>query len=180
MPSRLTIRQQGQPDIAFTARFATRPFAEVPYYAVRVGRESGRSAWEFELLHHKLYLANPPEEVQRFQMSHGYNFLLVNRAWRLAPFDLRAGLGVVMPHPENTVRGQRFDEGGGWLGTGWYFCGPGAQVAFARGLTFGHWDVALEGKLTAAWTRVPVVSGSADLANVALHLLVVPGYRFGR
>jgi hypothetical protein len=27
---------------------------------------------------------------------------------------------------------------------------------------------------------VPVASGNADLANVALHLLVVPGYRFGR
>lgn len=180
VPAPLTIRQAGEQDIRFTARFATKPFAEVPYYAVRIGRDAGPGAWEFELLHHKLYLANPPVQVQRFQMSHGYNFLLLNRMWRLSALDLRAGIGVVMPHPENTVRGLRLDEGGGTLGTGWYFCGPGAQVALAREMEFGRWSVGFEGKLTAAWTRVPVAHGSADLANVALHLLLVSGHQFGR
>jgi len=60
VPMRLVIRQNGSPDIKLTARYETRPFAEVPYYDIKLGMRRRPWAFELGLVHHKLYLVNRP------------------------------------------------------------------------------------------------------------------------
>ena len=174
VPTRLVIRQQGEADLDFVARYRTRPLAEVPYYDVRIGRGD----WELELVHHKLYLDNRPPEVALFEITHGYNLILANLAIRLGWCDLRPGAGMVLSHPEATIRGERFDESRGILHTGWYAAGAAAQLGIGRELPLGrHWRIIGELKATAAWARVPVPRGTADVPNLAGHALVGVGFR---
>ncbi|HTW91238.1 MAG TPA: hypothetical protein VMH22_05965 [bacterium] len=177
VPLPIIIRQSGQPDIKLTAHFSTRPFADVPYYDAKVGIARGPWAYELELIHHKLYLDHPPPDVQSFEITHGYNPILVNAVreqWRVR---FRAGAGILLAHPETTIRGLPLPENGGILG--WYVSGPAAQVSVSKYLGFGHHFFAgLEGKFVGAWARVPVADGSADVPNLSVHGLVSVGWRF--
>jgi hypothetical protein len=116
VPLPLVIRQSGHPDLKLTARFDTRPFAEVPYYDLKVGMARSPWAFELDLVHHKLYLANRPSEVDTFEITNGYNPILMNAVREKWGLGLRAGLGIVLTHPQTTVRGLRFPETGGVLG----------------------------------------------------------------
>lgn len=177
VPLPLIIRQNGSPDIKLTARYDTKPFAEVPYYDIKLGMARRSWAFELELVHHKLYLVNLPPEVDTFEITHGYNPLLLNCVRDWAGFELRGGAGVVITHPQTTVRGLRFPETGGVLG--WFVSGPALQVSFGREFGFGpRFFAGLEGKAVGAWARVPIVDGSADVPNVSLHALVSAGWRF--
>ena len=176
LPTPVTIRQGASPDLRFTARWETRPFEPPLYYAVRIGRWDRAGAWEIELVHHKLYLAHPPTEVQRFDVSHGFNLLLVNRAIAVNGVVLRGGPGVVVAHPENTVRQLPLPPNRTLLGGGYHVAGPALQFAAGR-----RWDgpgplrLGVEAKVTGAWVRVPVASGRASVPNVALHALAGVG-----
>jgi hypothetical protein len=174
-PTRLVIRQGRLEPIELTANWETRPFAEVPYYDIRLAR----GPWELELIHHKLYLANLPSGVTLFEITHGYNYIVGNRTFRLFGLGVRVGAGFILAHPESEVHGRRFDETNGILGTGWYVAGPAGQVGLAERLPFWQrWFLDLETKFTGAWARVPIADGSADVPNVALHGLVGVGFRF--
>lgn len=176
-PTRLRIRQAGQPDLDVTARYASRSFASPLYYALRVGRWVGGRAWEIEFIHHKLYLQNRPAAVQQFEVSHGFNLLTINRALPLGRAVWRPGLGIVLAHPESMVRGRPFDTSGGLLGWGYYVAGPAAQLAVSRRFDVAdRLFVSAEGKVTAARARVPVNDGSARLTNLALHGLIGVGW----
>jgi hypothetical protein len=175
----LRISQEGFEDIVLQGRCLTRPFEEVPYYDVRLGTRLGRSRWELELVHHKLYLENRPPEVERFEITHGFNFITANRVWSCFGFDLRTGAGIVLAHPQTIIRGRAFPENGGALGLGWYVSGAAAQVGLGRKIRLNRrLDVGLEGKLTAAAARVPIAGGYVDIANLALHGLAGLRYRF--
>ena len=177
VPMRLVLRQSGEPDIKLTARYDTRPFSEVPYYDIKVGIARRPWAFELELVHHKLYLMNPPAEVDTFAITHGYNPLLVNCVRDWAGLKLRAGAGIVITHPETTVRGQRFPETGGVLG--WYLSGAALQASVAKEFELGsRFFAGVEGKTVAAYARIPIQNGSADVPNVALHALATVGFRF--
>jgi hypothetical protein len=177
VPLPLIIRQSGQPDIRLTAHFDTRPFAEVPYYDVKVGMARKPWALELELIHHKLYLANRPAEVDTFEITHGYNPILLNVVREEWGIGLRAGAGILLAHPQTMVRGLRFPETGGILG--WYVSGPAAQVGVSKQLDINpRFFAGVEGKLVGAWARVPIVNGSADVPNLSLHGLVSAGWRF--
>jgi hypothetical protein len=173
LPMPLTIRQSGQPDLRITARYASRPFTPPIYYGVLLGRRSGGAEWTVELLHQKLYLENPPPEVQKFSVSHGYNLVTVSRGWRLADgLWTRAGLSAVIAHPESTVRGLKLDEGGGILGTGQYLSGIGIDATLEKRFPVaGKLYFALDGKVTAAWAVVPVEQGDASVPSVSAHAL---------
>jgi hypothetical protein len=177
VPLPIDIRQTGQPDIRLTAHFSTRPFFEVPYYDVKVGVARRPWAYELELVHHKLYLDNRPSEVDTFEITHGYNPILLNvirEEWGVA---FRAGAGILLAHPQSTVRGLRFPETGGILG--WFVSGPAAQVGVSKSWEFGrHFLAGFEGKFVGAWARVPIVDGTADVPNVSLHGLASVGWRF--
>jgi hypothetical protein len=172
--SRVTIRQDGFQDLRFDANWETKPFTDPPYYSVRLGRWSRRGGWELEMNHHKLYLRNPPPEVEHLEVSHGYNLVTVNRAWDLGPVLVRAGAGPVVAHVEGSVRGRSFGT------SGYRWTGPALQVGVERRLALRErWLLGIEGKISAARAVIPVQGGELDAPNVAGHLLVSLGYRWG-
>ena len=153
-------------DVSFEAR----PFKSPQYYGVRVGRlfgERRRFGVEFEWLHPKAYadtsqvvhitgrhagvnvdaIARMDTIVQRYAMSHGMNFALVNAVVRVplaeggngfasrVAFTARAGAGPMVPHAENTIDGESREQ--------YEAGGIGYQVA-------GGLDVRLAGPLSAA------------------------------
>lgn len=179
--SPLVVRQDGFPDIRVpAARYDTRPFGSYPYYAWRVGLWDGNGAWEFEHIHHRLFLTNPPPEIEVFAIHFGYNYYLLGRASRIKGFVFRAGTGPIVTNPENTVRGQRFSPGPGFFDSGSYVSGIGTRAAIGRQLNLtDHFFVVGEAVFTAgfAW-RVPVSGGSANVPNRALHGHVGLGVSF--
>ena len=177
LPLPLRIEQPGQETIRFQARYRTRPWHGSPYYAYRVGYRR----WSAELVHHKVYLQNPPSEIDHFEVSHGYNLVLVNRTLSLMGRTdvLRIGVGMVVGHPEGSIRGRMINPVRSLLGGGYHIAGPGLQVAVGPPLgVAAHWFFRPEAKLTAAWARMPLADGgTATVPNVALHVLVGFGYR---
>ena len=173
----LTISQSGQPDIEVRARYAAKAFETPHYYAWRVGAWSGDRAWEVELIHDKIYLKNRPAGVEEFSVSHGYNLLTANRAWRRAGLIYRLGAGVVVAHPESTIRGRKLPENRALFNDGYYLSGPTVQVTAGRRFAVGkRLFVAIEAKATASYARVRVEGGHAHVPCAALHALAGLGW----
>lgn len=180
-PTPVKIEQSGYPDLNFTAKFSTKPLKFPPYYYFRLGYWFGDDAIELENMHQKLYLDNNPPEVNDFTITDGYNLFTINYARLYNKYIFRVGAGVVMTHPETNIRGKEFDESGGLFNAGYYFSGPIGQVSVAR--RFYIWRnlfVNLEGKFTAAWARINIVDGHANVPNLALHANVGIGYDWGK
>ena len=182
IPTPLWIEQDGEDDIKVDwARYESKAFTmfDSPYYALRIGIWEQNRAWEFEIIHEKLYLINKPDEVQHFEISHGYNLITINRAWGNDRFHWRVGAGIVLTHPESTVR-NKTKEGGEGFPDGFYISGPTAQITIDK--RFYLWKklfVILEGKVTASYAfYVPVADGNARVPNVAIHTLLGIGYDF--
>ena len=115
--SSLSIRQDGEARLDFDAAYRSEPFRAPIYWAVRVnlergpcgshgnpkggpigsraGIDRGSAGWSLELLHQKLILDNPPPEVQAFAISHGLNFITLQRSWRVLGIRARAGLSAM-------------------------------------------------------------------------------------
>jgi hypothetical protein len=168
----LTISQSGQPDIGVDAKYETKPFTAAPYYAWRLGKWRNGHGTELEFIHHKIYLSNNPPDVQHFEVSHGYGMLMLNKAKERGGLIYHVGLGIVIAHTESTVRGLSFSSN-------YHLTGPSAQ--FAVGKRFRLSDrlfATVEGKLTAAYARVPVADGHATAPNIAVHALLGIGYAF--
>ena len=172
-PTPLSIHQNGYPDIHLTAHYDTEAYNEyVPYYAWRLSLWDKGEAWEFEQVHHKLFLTNPPPEVQNFAIHYGYNYFFVNHAWKKSDLILRLGTGPIITNPANTVRGQVLHTSGtGWFDQGYDFSGWGAQVSVAK-----NWKLVdpaflvMELALIGGWAwDVPVSNGSADVPTVGIH-----------
>jgi hypothetical protein len=170
----LKLEQNGQPLIEFNAEYETRPLEQPFYWAVRVGLRSPKSAWELQLFHHKLYLMNPPPEVQYFDITHGYNILTVNYARELRPVTLRAGAGVVIPHVSATVRDEDFSKEEGFDVAGPAFlAGVGKRWPIVAGLSFGA-----ETQLIVSWIEKLVAGGWVSASSVAFHVWFGLGYEF--
>lgn len=180
LPTSLKIAQPGEAPIRFKARYRTRPWHGSPYYAYRVGYRN----WSAELVHQKVYLRNPPPEVDYFEVSHGYNLAMVSRAvpFNNAPAIFRIGLGLVIGHPEGSIRGKPINPVQSFLGGGYHISGVCLQAAVGPPLRLaGHWYFKPEAKLTAAWARMPLAGGgTATVPNIALHTLFGFGYRSQR
>jgi hypothetical protein len=181
IPAPINIQQDGYDNIGFIAHYETKPFYEAPYYAYRLGWWFSGKGWEVELIHHKIYLKNNPDEVQHFEISHGYNLLTLNRAWKRKQLIYRIGAGLVIAHPESEVRGKKFYEmKGGPFGTGYFYVsGPTVQGAVQRKLKI--WRslyITGEAKLTASYAVVPIREGLAKVPNAAIHGLFGIGYDF--
>jgi hypothetical protein len=177
VPMPLLITQDEQPDLDFTARYASKPFNPPVTWQLRVGRWSQGRSWELELIHHKMYLENGPDEVEAFSISHGYNLLTLQRGWRHEHFQWRVGGGMVIAHVENTVRGLKLEEVGGTFGGGYYATGPAVSGAVARPLRLGKGAfINLEAKLAFAHASVPVVDGRARGFAFFAQIAVLLGY----
>ncbi|BAS28717.1 hypothetical protein [Limnochorda pilosa] len=173
-PLAVIIEQQNEDTLYIESpEWETKPFYEAPYYSIRVGH----GEWDVELIHDKMYLMNTPPEVQHFEVSHGYNLLLLNHRRGNGPFTWRTGLGLVAAHPESTVRGEGLGYGQGIL-KGFYIGGPAGQVAatYTRDL-LGPLYLTAEAKATLAWAKVPVYNGHATVPHLAAHLLAGVGVR---
>lgn len=170
LPSRLTIEQDGQPEIGIDADWSTRPWRPTWYYSARVARWSGNTGWALEYMHHKLYLDNPTDEVPRFRITNGVNNLLVERHWRRSGWELGAGAGPSFAVPISTVRGKSYGESKGIFGSRYEFAGGTLYGTVARRvnlLPYTQGSFAL--KTTLTYLDVPVADGSARLTNLALH-----------
>lgn len=174
----LEIRQEGFASIELDADYESRPFEGPLYYSLRGGWWRGRGGWELELIHQKLFLQDPPPEVQYFAVSHGYNLVTVNRAWEGRGLVWRLGAGAVIAHPENEVRGWVLDPEDTNLPGGYHLAGPVIQAAAEKRFSVGEsWFLGLEGKVSGALAEVPVAGGEAEVPNVAFHALLGIGYR---
>jgi len=170
VPMPLVMRQQGFADLSLLGDYESQPFNSPIYYAWRLGKWHGNRGWELEFVHQKLILHNRPDDVQNFEVSHGYNLLTLNRAWHLYGLHLHVGLGMVITHPESTVRGQTHPGNQGLFNAGYYISGPTTQVAVGKRFPLWYTLFAtVEGKVTASFARVPIADGSADVPSVALH-----------
>jgi hypothetical protein len=173
----LRISQAGFPELEFDGEYRTRPLRVPLYWALRASLGGPRGRWGLMLVHHKLYLRGGPPEIQTFSVSHGLNLVTLEREWPLRAAGLHAGLGFVVAHPENTVRGQRLDQSEGFLGAGYYLTGPVAALAAGRRIPLGRaFSLGLELRVTLARARVPVAGGHARLTSAALHLLAGLGW----
>lgn len=177
--SPLKISQQDQPDISVKADFTSKPVNLPPYYSLRIATTSSARSWELELLHHKLYMTSSHADIQKFEATHGFNYLMLNHAWHVQPLTLRIGLGSVVTHPENTVRNQSLDENKGIAGSGYYLSGVSGQLSMSWSHEFTrHWYATAEGKITYAWVIIPVAKGDAELLHGAIHGLAGFGYQW--
>lgn len=164
------------------------PFASPLYYGYHLSWFPRRSSWlgvDVELIHLKVYAQTGRESVitglvhgasvhgsvpvnnvvERFSISHGLNFLLVNavarrtlgRAGAAARVTLtgRAGAGPTIPHAESTIDG-RSHEGYAWGSPGWH-AAAGVHVRLA-----GHLAAVGEYKFTRTRQSVDVYEGRAS------------------
>ena len=158
------------------ARYATRPFADAPYYSYRVGRiDPNGAGQELEMLHHKLYLQNPSGPIERFEVTHGYNLPTANVTAPGRGWQWRFGVGLVIAHPEGRVAGRELGGTATALGGGYHIAGITTQLAAGRryALRPGRTQLTAspEVKLTASWARIVVDSMTLRVPNVALHAL---------
>lgn len=116
--------------------------------------------------------------VQRFDVSHGVNYLTLNALFRYSLFkeperfphgrlQLYGGFGAgpVITHAENTIEGlnnnEKFEVGG-----------PGVQAFVgARTLLFKHFGVFVEYKFTHSDLEVDVAGGDAKLDENSHHIV---------
>jgi len=173
VPMPLTIKQQGYPDLKLTARYFTEPLTLPVYWDMRFSRWLGRKSWEFELIHHKLYLNNTTAEVQKFNISHGFNMLMVNRGFAKKTFRYRTGLGVVLAHPESNIRGKEFGNSSDSRDMGYYLSGPVLNLAISKTIRLSsRFYLNAEAKTTFAYSRIKIAEGHADVYNLAFHLIL--------
>jgi hypothetical protein len=171
--STLRVEQGGQPPLELDADWETRSLEAPLYYAVRVSRSGQRGGWALRLVHHKLYLRDPPPEIERFSISHGYNLLTLERGFFVSGFELWAGVGVVIAHPESSVRGldQPQDQDG--IGGGYHATGPTVALAAARKVALGRrLAIVPELRFTLSRAHVPVADGEAWAPNAAVHFTI--------
>lgn len=176
-PASLTVSQAGSGTIEHAGAWRTDALEFPIYWAVRVTRGTEAAAWSLELLHHKVFLDDPPAAIDDFGVSHGFNMLTLQRAWSVRFVTARAGAGMVIAHPENRVRGRALDGNGGVAGTGYVVAGPVLLAGAGRAWPFGAgWHAVAEVRATIAPARVPVADGRAAFTNTALHMLIGLGW----
>jgi len=179
-PLPLTIRQQGSETLSLTARYRSEPFVVPITWMWKVSYWSDGAAWSLMAIHHKLYLENLPSEVEEFAITHGFNVISVVRSWREGDFILNAGAGIILAHPEVSVRGKRLSESGGILNSGYYVVGPTVNVAIGRRvLLVGGLYVTGDAMVYASYASVPIVDGTASLFSLVGHLSLGLGFTFG-
>ncbi len=178
-PGALSLQQSSHPEIHLRARFATHSFQPPIYYAIKVGHDRNAKGWEMELVHLKIKLKNTTETIQRFEVSHGFNLVTVLRGWKWGHFRWQFGAGMVIAHPENTVRSMKLSENRGIFHSGYYIVGPNFQLTIAKPLfTWSVFSCYISGKIAGAYCWIPIAQGQARLAMLALHGLIGLSYSF--
>ena len=82
-------------NMAFDVSFLTKGMQTPPYYSLRLRHTINSHNLEFELIHHKLYAKSVslPERISKFEITDGFNILLLNYKKLLNKhFGCRGGL----------------------------------------------------------------------------------------
>lgn len=168
-----------QPDVdryEIDAEYSTKPFEFPLYYALRVSSVSDRETWELQFIHHKIHLENTTAEVDRFEITDGFNILTLNRAFPAGPHSFRVGAGIVAAHADSRVRGEGAPDRG-FLGSGYELAGPALIAGAGKRFPLSdRWTGALEAQVSAASVGVTVAGGRATTTNIAVHLMFGIGY----
>ena len=179
LPLPLIIRQDGFREIQLKARYRSESFILPVYWDLRLSRWKNDKAFELEVIHHKLYLDNTTSEVQKFNISHGFNMIMVNHGIQENKFRYRLGGGFVLAHPESKVRGKSFGDSTDDFDIGYFISGPVLNLAFGRSVDLTqHFYLDVEAKITAAYSRIKIAEGNSDVYNIAFHLVVGSGFKF--
>lgn len=177
-PTILYITPEGERVVHTPARFSSRSLQPPLYYRLGWEREIGEWGWGVELVHHKLFLTNTTDRIQRFDISHGFNILSLYRGRKLTPhFWRREGLGAVIAHPENRVDGQDISQNRGLMGSGYYLSGPALLLGVGRNdKIIGSTIIKMNLDLIFAYAWVPLYQGYATFPHLSLHLSLGMGY----
>lgn len=175
----LSISQEGESDLDFTAHYDTRPLEDTPYFGARVSVWKGNRAFVITLVHHKLYLSNPPSEVGWFRITYGFNMGTVGLGWRRGNLSYTVGAGAVITHASSMVRGKRYLGTGGPLNKGYTFSGATALASVQYKVPISR-SIYLSGETmaSASYIEVSVKDGQAHVPAVALHFHAGVGYAF--
>ncbi|MDH5547636.1 MAG: hypothetical protein OEZ43_18815 [Gammaproteobacteria bacterium] len=173
LPAEILVAQQSQANLSVDAQFDTESLIPPIYYQIRlIVVQHRRRYWEMEFIHNKIYLRNPPPEIQSFSVSHGFNMFGVNHVrmfnkccgWRL-------GGGVILAHPENTVRGAELTHNGGVFGWGYYLSGAYLASGFLAKHDIGQtFYLVADLRLSSSYASIPIRNGQASLFLNTLHL----------
>lgn len=180
----ITIKQQGYKDLNFTAKFYSEPFKQPFFYVYRFTKWKNDKAWEIEMMHQKLYLSNPPEEVQYFNITHGFNLIVLSRSIKFKmlqkhDFIFKFGTGIVLAHAENMVRYKEFDQNQSFYNLGYYVTGPVLNLALAKKFQLSNrFYFNAETKFNTSYADIPIVDGNATLWHSAFSFIGGIGYSF--
>lgn len=172
-PTSLTITQEGRPDLEHDADWESRPFEQPLYWALRLRWQREADGFELQLLHHKMYLENPPAAIEHFEVTHGFNILTVNYMRRTRPVHWRLGAGVTMPNTFATIGGELSDVHDYSIGGPAFLAGGGSELALTRRLF-----LSAEAQFIAGWGTDDVSRGEAKVVSLAIHILVGLGFVF--
>ena len=186
--TKVSITQEGHPRTTFTNKFLTKPFVSPPYYLVRYIRWLSQGfALGGEFIHQKLYLEEKPDYVQRFDITNGFNLIYFDQLFALcqnnfSELSFLLGEGIVLTHPETTIRWQKFSERGGIRlhdTDGYFVSGVTLQTALKAGVYPFEWlGINVEGKGTYSFATIPIANGTANVWNIACHLVGSISLRF--
>ena len=178
--------QNGQTNIVMNdAELKTKPQTPPFYYGIRVSKwYEDDTAWEIEHVHQKLYIDDLPADVQKWEITDGFNFFFLNKAWKDKDMNLvyRVGTGLVITHPDITVRDKsnhKRGHGAITYGEGYHLSGFVLQASAQKLFELTpKWYLTTELKATYAKANVPIAEGSVNVQNRALHLNFGAGYKF--
>jgi hypothetical protein len=173
--SRTRVRHVSVGRVSIDGEFETRGLEGPLHYAWRVARWEDDKAWELQLLHHKLYLQDPPSPIESLSVSHGFNIITVNRAFEFDGWRARIGLGPVVTHAEARIAGTSYNGP-------YELAGAAALIGAGRVLALTS-HLYLLGEISATFGYIEVnPEGTPELEfnirNPALHAQVGLGYRF--
>lgn len=177
IPAPLSVYQEDEEALHLNAYFDSESLQIPLYWNFRFARFKNNKSWEFEAIHHKLYMIKNPNEIQNFSISHGYNIMSILRSQKVTLFKkqgfiFRYGLGTVLAHPESTIRGKKLNEQNGIFGSGYYISGPVLNLGFAKRFYFSkRYFFNTEFKLYPSVSKVPVFNGHAVFWNVPVAFI---------
>jgi hypothetical protein len=177
LDSKVSFHQSGKKDISLTGQYITKPFDDPYYLGFRINFNIAKHVWELQFLHHKIYLTNTTEEVQHFEITHGFNTITIHYRYIYDYINLRLGAGIVLPHTESTIRGHKHASTGGIFGWGYHITGPILLAGINRDWMLStHFYLNTEIQFIAGWAKVPIYNGHANANNFAFHFIFGIGY----
>ena len=154
----------------FSGHFDTRPLKFPIYYGLRLGYlfVNKKNSVELEFIHSKLYGKNLPDNIQKFEITDGYNHIFLNYVHDFDFLKTKVGLGTIVIHPDLTINNVRTYTPGS---KGYQFNGLTFQVALHK--SWYHWKIIslfTEAKYTISKSKFKITNGEIDLPNQSLHL----------